>query len=368
MKTAVVTDGRYRSSLAAVRGLGEAGYRVVVTQTRGDAACPPASFSSRFTAESRWIEGSCKDKDYGDRLLQVLREYDRPVLFCTGAVTLGLVSREAERFREAADFLVSPPEILDRVNDKQEVHDTAAALGLPVPQEYHGLPEKFPVVVKPHCGEKVGLKARDRYAIAEDQPELDGILAKMRQYDPDPIVQEKVTGPGEGVDLLMGREGELLAAMCHRRIREFPVTGGPSTCCVSFYDEKMILAAHRLLREMHFTGMAMVEFKGGRILEVNPRVWGSFPMTEVCGCPIAALYAKAASGEEAAYAPKNYREGAKMRFLFNDGMAVLDCLRHGRLKLAAQGMADFFRVPEALYRKDDKQAYRTYLKNSLKDR
>ena len=36
MKTALVTDGKYRSSIAAVRALHRAGYRVVVTQTRAD--------------------------------------------------------------------------------------------------------------------------------------------------------------------------------------------------------------------------------------------------------------------------------------------------------------------------------------------
>ena len=48
MKTAVVTDGKYRASLAAVRALGEAGYQVVVTQTREEAQETPASFLSRF--------------------------------------------------------------------------------------------------------------------------------------------------------------------------------------------------------------------------------------------------------------------------------------------------------------------------------
>ena len=42
MKTAVVTDGKYRASLAAVRALGEAGFSVVVTQTRQEAVHTPA--------------------------------------------------------------------------------------------------------------------------------------------------------------------------------------------------------------------------------------------------------------------------------------------------------------------------------------
>ena len=81
MKTAVVTDGKYRASLAAVRALGAAGFRVVVTQTKGEAAAAPASFLSRYAAETRWIDGSCKDDAYGQNLLALLGEYDTPVLF-----------------------------------------------------------------------------------------------------------------------------------------------------------------------------------------------------------------------------------------------------------------------------------------------
>ena len=66
------------------------------------------------------------------------------------------------------------------------------------------------------------------------------------------------------------RESELLGALCHRRVREYPITGGPSTCCESFYDAALIDRAYRLLHSFGFTGMAMVEFKGDCVLEVNP--------------------------------------------------------------------------------------------------
>ena len=368
MKTAVVTDGRYRASIAAVRALGEAGFRVVVTQTKGEAAMEPASFASRFAGETRWIEGSCKEADYGRRLLDLLREYQRPVLFCTGADTLNLVSRRREEFAQAADFLVAPPEVLDGLNDKEWVHRRCLELGLPVPAEYPGLPDRFPVVIKPHCGEKFGLKAKDRYVIARNKEEFQAHYRAMQRYDEAPIVQEKVEGPGEGVNLLLDGESRLICAFCHRRLREYPVTGGPSTCCVSFYDEKMIRQAYDLLASFGFVGMAMVEFKGGRVLEVNPRVWGSFPMSGCCGSPFTSRYARAAQGEKLAYAPADYRQGVKMRYLFNDGAATLGYLRRGNWKQALGGVVDFFATREALDRKDDKQAYRAYLRNSWKGR
>ena len=368
MKTAVITDGKYRSSLAAVRELGKAGYRVVVTQTRQDSKLPPAPFDSVYTDEHFWIEGSCKDAEYGDRLLALLKQFDHPVLLCTGAVTLNTVSRRREEFARYADFLVSAPEVLDALNDKEQVHQRAKELGIPVPAEYDGIPGRFPVVIKPHCGEKAGLKARDRYAIASNPEEFKACIASMEQFDPNPIVQEKIVGAGEGANLLLDRDSRLICAMCHRRIREFPASGGPSTCCESFYDEEMIRSAYRLLASFCFTGMAMVEFKGGKILEVNPRVWGSFPMTVCCQSRYTELYAAAAQGQTVQYHAGGYRSGTRMRFLFNDGAATLDYLRRGRFGKAIGGVLDLFRVREALYDKDDRHAYRSYLRNSLRDR
>lgn len=367
MKTVVVTDGKYRASLAAVRVLGAAGYPVVVTQTREDSPTVPASFRSRYTARSVWIDGSSKDADYPQRLLLLLKTLEHPVLFCTGADTLNQVSRHREDFAPLADFLIAEPEVLDQLNDKACVHRRCLELDIPVPRSYDAQPETYPVVIKPHCGEKFGLKARDRYVIAQNPTEFQEKYQAMARYGP-PIVQEKLEGDGEGADLLLGPEGELLCALCHRRLREYPVTGGPSTCCVSFYDEAMIRQSHALLKSFGFVGMAMVEWKGRRVLEVNPRVWGSFPLTACCGSPYTLRYAQAAAGEAVSYTPQDFQSGVKMRFLFNDGAATLGYLRRGDWKRAMGGVTDFFRVREAFDQKDDRGAYRAYLKNSLRKR
>ena len=368
MKTALVTDGKYRSSIAAVRALHRAGYRVVVTQTRNDVKSAPAVSVSKSCDEFRWINGACADAGYAEKLLDVLKEYDRPVLFCVGAVTLNTVAERREEFAALADLLVAPKETLDALNDKERVHERALALGIPVPRAYSGAPESYPVVVKPHCGEKFGLKAAERYAVANDRAEFDVIMENMRRYDPNPIVQQKVIGAGAGVSLLLGRKSELIGALCHRRVREYPITGGPSTCCESFYDEKMIEEAYALLKSFHFTGLAMVEFKGENILEVNPRVWGSFPMTEAAQSPIVSLYARAAQGEHIAYQGCDYRTGVRMRFFLNDTVAALSYLKAGRVKEGLRGLGDFFTAKEALNAKGDGRVMRAYLRKSLFER
>lgn len=367
MDTVVVTDGKYRASIAAIRMLGRGGRRVIVTQTREDmtGALEPLGFASRYASECRWVEGSAKDPDYPDKLYALLEEYGRPVLFCVGADTLNAVSRQRERFAKVCGFLIAPPDVLDALNDKEVVHQRCRELGIPVPEEFQGEPDRFPVVIKPHCGEKFGLKARDRYAVARTPQEYADRLAAMSKHDPHPIVQEKVEGDGRGASLLLDRDSRLICALCHRRIREYPASGGPSTCCESFYDEALIQRAYRLLASFGFVGMAMVEFKGDRVLEVNPRVWGSFPMTERADSPFAVRYAQAAAGERLAYAPQDYKTGVRMRFTLNDGAAMLDYLRHGKPGPFFQGMADWFRAKEALSARDDPAPFRRYLRNTL---
>ena len=362
MPAVIITDGRYRSAIAAARELGRAGYDVVVTETRADMPADPPVFSSKF-ARGVWIEGSVRDPEYPDRLEAFLREYDRPILLPVGAATLRTISEQKARFSRFSDFVIADPAVLEALNDKNRVHEAAEVLGLPVPKQYADAPERYPVVVKPHCGEASGLKAKDRYCVANNETELTRALERFRPYDPAPIVQEKVEGDGEGVSVLMAEGGRPVRAVCHRRLREYPMSGGPSTCCVTAYDEQKIDTAVRLLAHFGFVGLAMVEFKGGRILEVNPRVWGTFPLTVFAGAGFCESYAREAAGERVEYAPKNYETGKKMRFFVNDLAASADLLRHGKLKAGLNGLLDAFRVPEGLKDPEDRRAYRKYVRS-----
>lgn len=365
MKTVVVTDVKYRASIAAVRVLGRAGYRVVAVQSRGDARGTPPVFASRYVSEHWWLPGSASDGDYADRLYSLLESRDRPVLLCVGAQSLHTVSWQRERFREVCDFLIPPPAVLDGLNDKSAVHRRCTELRIPVPAQFEGSPPRYPVVVKPRCGERFGLKAGERYRIAENELQWRQAVRNFAPWDPDPLVQERLEGVGLGASVLMGRKGELLAALCHRRIREYPVTGGPSACCESIYDPELVRTAHRLLRSFRFQGFAMVEFKGGRVLEVNPRIWGSFPLTEQAGSPMAVLYARAAAGERIEYAPQDYQSGVRMRFLLNDSAAMLSLLRRGEFRRFGAGLPDCLRAKEALYSRDDPDPFFHYLSETL---
>ena len=75
------------------------------------------------------------------------------------------------------------------------------------------MPDRFPVVIKPHCGEKAGLKAEDRYQIARDPGEYARQYAAMGLYDPSPLCRKRWRGPGEGVNLLLDQSSRLVCLL-----------------------------------------------------------------------------------------------------------------------------------------------------------
>ena len=370
MRTVLITDVRYRTAMAVIRPLKRAGYRILAVQASAEAPLDPPAFVCRSVDECVRLDGSVHDAAYADRLLALCRaQTERPALFPIGADTLSAVAARRAEFQAVCYFLVADPEILDSANDKRVVARAALACGVPVPREFdvaNGERPVFPVILKPRCGEKLGLHAEQRYAVARNAAEFDAAWARMSALDPQCLVQELVEGPGCGVCLVMDAESRPVSVFCHRRIREYPITGGPSACCESLYDEKMVVQAVSLLQALHFVGIAMVEFKGGRVLEINPRVWGSYPLTEAAGSRFAEDYIRAASGTVFAQPDAAYRRGQRMRFVLNDTLSVLAHLKKGHLRVAASGLADLFRAKEALFRFRDQRPFWRYLHQTLR--
>lgn len=380
MSTVIITDGKYRSAVAAVRSLGRAGHRVIVMQSSNDSHGTPPAFVSKYTADTVSLKLSAKDSGYPEELFEsielVSKRYgERPVLFVTGADTIAAVSKNKLKFEGICDFLIPSPEALDRANDKSETARKAAEIGIDVPRVYDcsggKRPDSYPVIIKPRCGEKLGLKAAQRYVFASDDGEFDRAYKKMSEYDPSPVVQRAVEGDGIGISLVMDKSGRAVSAICHHRIREYPVTGGPSCCCEAFYDEEKVRQSERLLAALGYCGIAMVEYKGPYLLEINPRIWGSFPLTYICKSGFAEAYVGAASGkkdmqsEGENYTEHDYITGRRMKYFPSDIAASFSYLKRGNILRGMRGLVDAInpRVKEGLFSISDPKPFFSHIKN-----
>lgn len=360
---AIVTDVHYRMSLALIRDLAQAGVEVITCEQdrcRDSRTSPALGALSRYVSRHVWLPGGT---DGLEALLSLCRETGlgrdcRPALLPAGAATLALIAENRERFEPLCGLCVPTAEQLDLLNSKPRLAALAARLGVPLPEsmapgedldrflDRQGLP----CVIKPACGEKLGLTAAARYAVASTREEARAAWERFsRLAGEPPVVQGYLPGRALGCSVL-ARSGQVMAAICHQRIREYPVSGGPSSCCQCVEREDIRTYAARLTAETGLTGLAMFEFKedrdgAPRLLECNPRVWGTFPLTRVSGSGIPLLWCalawNAGNPDNPAPLPAlTPPRGRRMIFAASDLMAAAGYARRGSPGRALGALGD----------------------------
>ena len=362
---AIVTDVRYRMSLALIRDLAQAGVEVVTCEgerCRNSRSAPALGALSRYTSRHVWLSGG---GDGPEELLSLCREIGlgrdcRPALLPVGAATLSLVSAHRGEFDRVCGLCVPSAEQLDLLNSKPRLARLAQDLDIPLPEqlargEGEALEDfvrrlELPCVVKPVCGEKLGLAAAERYVIARTAAAAGEAYERFsRLAGEPPVVQPWLPGRALGCSVL-AREGRVLSAICHQRVREYPVAGGPSSCCRWVDRPDLREWAARLTEAAGLSGLAMFEFKEDgagtpRLLECNPRIWGTFPLTRVSGSGLALGWCTAAwnagnPDNPAPPPPQAAPRPRRMIFAASDLMAAVGYLRRGEPGRSLGALAD----------------------------
>jgi predicted ATP-grasp superfamily ATP-dependent carboligase len=183
-----------------------------------------------------------------------------------------------------------------RARDKAQTIELAVNLGVPCP--------KTRFIKDLATVESIGREIDGRLVIKPRQSNgsrgivyLDDTRNLQREYErihrdfEYPMIQEFIPPGGQtyGVFLLFNEKSEVRAVFAHRRLREFPVKGGPSTLRESVHRPDLVDISVKLLKAIGWYGVAMVEFKEDprdgvcKIMEINPRFWGSLPLSIVAG-------------------------------------------------------------------------------------
>lgn len=387
---AIVTDVHYRMSLALIRDLARAGVEVITCEQdrcRDSRTSPALGALSRYVSRHVWLPGGT---DGLEALLSLCLETGlgrdcRPALLPAGAATLALIAENRERFEPLCGLCVPTAEQLDLLNSKPRLAGLAARLGVPLPEsmapgedldrflDRQGLP----CVIKPACGEKLGLTAAARYAVASTREEARAAWERFsRLAGEPPVVQGYLPGRALGCSVL-ARSGQVMAAICHQRVREYPVSGGPSSCCQCVEREDIRAYAARLTAETDLTGLAMFEFKedrdgAPRLLECNPRVWGTFPLTRVSGSGIPLLWCalawNAGNLDNPAPLPAlTPPRGRRMIFAASDLMAAAGYARRGSPGRALGALGDLLNpwVRDGLFEWGDMAPALAYFRSLL---
>ncbi|GEM_PF-712338 len=380
---AVVTDAAERVGLHVVRALGRAGIGVVATEISDRAAICPG-FSSCYTQQSELLPlWERPAEEWVERLLVIGREGDVLVPTCYNSLARAVL--HWERLSSVYRALLPSREALQTANDKWSLYQFALDLGVRAPEtwrpedqdELDRLAEQleYPVILKFRSDDGVFLRPSQRYVRAEAPETLREAWRRFHATQPHPIIQRYIAGDGYGFEALYDSDGAAVATFQHRRIVECPPEGGPSALCESVRVDELRALGTLLLDRLNWRGVAMVEFRRCArtgefyLLEVNPRFWGSLPLSEAAGVNFPELYYHSARGE--AVKAEDYRIGVRSRLLPTYIISSAMSARRGRegfMRGCRQimGLLDP-RVHEGLMTLDDPRGSLAYLRRSLRE-
>jgi predicted ATP-grasp superfamily ATP-dependent carboligase len=333
----LVTDGNNRAALAVTRALGRRGHHVVVAERRS----PALAQMSRYCAgRATYPDPSSGAEAFVTALLETVRAEAIDVLLPVADITTMLITEHRAVFAAHCQLPVADAAAVLRAADKVEILRTAARLGVPIPETvFVELGEDpvaragrltWPIVVKPR---RSRLRTPAGWVscsvgYARTPEELRRLAAATPVEGYPLILQERLEGPGLGVFMCYKR-GTLVAVFSHRRLREKPPSGGVSVLSESIpVREDARAAAQRLLDDLRWQGIAMVEFKVDarddvpRLMEINGRFWGSLQLAVDAGVDFPSILLDTLTDAPPAPVP-TYRYGVRNRWLWGDFDALL---------------------------------------------
>lgn len=376
-------------TLPVIRSLGKMGVDVVCTDPEEIPESLSLGFVSKYAAIRSHLPAPSKERDFIAGLRK-LSGGDKPVIIPVGTDSLTALSRNRDEVNGFAHTALPHIDSLTIADSKDQLMLRAKTLGIPCPKTTTLQPEEsiqtlagrisYPAVIKYRQGELLWLDPQDRYQIVKDKEEMHRVFSDMHQKQEYPLVQEYIPGDGFGVSAVFDQNHEPMTVFCHRRLREYPVSGGPSCYCQSDWNDELVGYAVALLKSLQWTGVAMVEFKGTpetgyQLMEINPRFWGSSALAPISGCDIAGTLYRAALGEcaepQAVLRPQ-YRLNRKMRFFLQDASSLF-----GYMEQSDKPFCYFWKhvgslldptVRGGVFSFDDPKPAFRYLKNALHKR
>ena len=289
--------GHGGSSLACLRSLGRHGVRTIGVASDTSAA----ALRSKYCDESVVAPSPYDDLDgYADHLLSLSARPDVETVVPLYEPDIYVLAENREAFAEEVRTPWMPFEDVLLAQDRLRLCEAAAAAGVPTP-------ETRPLDEWEDWDRRTVVKSRYALCVVDgratypgvrfpapgEPPDVDRLVEEMGHV---PVVQEYVPGTDEHGYFALFDRGEPVATFQHRRVRSYTYSGGASVYRESIQNWELAKAGERLLRELDWHGPAMVEFKRDerdgsfRLLEVNPRFWGSLPLAVHAGVDFPRLY------------------------------------------------------------------------------
>lgn len=306
---ALITDVERRKALPIIRALGEKGVKIIGLSYY---TMPLGAFSKYCSKVYRTCDYLLNPAQYLKELENILSIEKPDTFFPIEDDVISLILLHRSKFEKYTKFVLPEYESFNNAYDKWHSIRAAQSEGIPVPITY--LPvktEDVNEIMKKAPDKKYVIKPRKSsgsrgISFVDNAAELEKKYLEVRALYGVPLIQEMIPreGRGYGVSVLFDRDMELRALFGHRRIREYPLSGGPSTLRASYFEKDLMDKSVNLARKMNLVGVSMIEYKenattGEKVfMEINPRFWGSLQLAIFSGVNFPLLYHLVALGEK----------------------------------------------------------------------
>jgi protein-tyrosine-phosphatase/predicted ATP-grasp superfamily ATP-dependent carboligase len=358
----LVTSGQTCTGLNVARSLGRAGLRVLLG---GSTPASPA-FASRYVGGHFVYPSPDRSPEaFVEAVAWEVARWRPKLVVPADESSLAVLALAATRFDGQTKVAAPPFPVVRQVLDKGECLALAATLGVPTPRTVRLVRERplgpqldgllFPAILMPTLKAVDGEQDHGKMRTSRNLAELLRHLARVREDEDWPVIQEYVPGVGVGIGVLAGG-GEPMALFQYRHLRDLS-SGGISVLRMAEPLNPLLAdLATRPLRALGWDGLATVEFRVDRqgdpvLTEVNGGIWGGLALALAAGMDFPLwLYRYLVHGEVPP--PPRYASGVRCRWLVGDVQRLEHLLRRdppgdptdrpGRLRAAWDFLAGFF--------------------------
>jgi predicted ATP-grasp superfamily ATP-dependent carboligase len=275
-----VLDGRSLASLAIVRSLGKKGFEIQCGE----------EFRLNLTRFSKYVKKSWiypSPNSNPDAFIEeikkiTLREKFDMIIPVRDDTTL-LIARHAQDLSHITNLYIAEYDAIRLLQDKAETIKIAHQCGVPHPRTY--FPEETDLKeILAHLRTPFLIRARISSGsrgiafVREGHDFLEQYESVKRDFD-EPMIQEYVQKKSYCTAcVLLDHNSDEVASFAYERVKEYPLSGGPTVVGISCKNDEVIRYAISLLKSIGWRGVAEVEFiidQQGipKLLEVNPRFW-----------------------------------------------------------------------------------------------
>ncbi|OGI15942.1 hypothetical protein A3K63_01130 [Candidatus Micrarchaeota archaeon RBG_16_49_10] len=327
----IVTGGEERIGLNVFKSLRKRGVDVTVS---GDNKLSCAFYSKYTQNFFVYPRPESSINAYLEKMLEVTKKKRPEMIFPVNDSTLIPISKYREKFMRYTKLPIPDDETILETHNKTKTIKRAIENDIPVPDTHFpktvkeverlSMDLEYPVVIKPESSKIwVGNKIAGKMVSYANSPkELVEKYRLLYEMNKPPLIQKLVQGDGYGYFALMNH-GDVRAFFMHKRIREFPPTGGGSSLRESVYVREVKSLGEKFLKDLGWHGVAMVEFKYDekdkefKLMEINGRFWGSLKLAIASGVDFPYLLYRMEKDGDIGKVSK-YKTGVRCRWLVGD--------------------------------------------------